>query len=162
MALRNARLCVLYTVSQYTPLYWAYMYHLVTQVRGLSATEFGALKAVYYTAVVLLEVPLGVLADRIGRKRALIAGAAFNCLGCALYVVATDFATFALAEACFAFSTAFVSGASSALLYDSLRAESRERDYPRWEGRSRSAALLASSVPAFSREFLRLKIFPAP
>ncbi|MEE8556882.1 MAG: FGGY family carbohydrate kinase, partial [Myxococcota bacterium] len=39
---RNPRLYLVYIVTQYTPLYWAYMYYLVTEFRGLSATDRSA------------------------------------------------------------------------------------------------------------------------
>ena len=146
MVAHNARLYGVYIVSQYTPLYWAYMYFLVTETRGLSATDFGLLKAIYYLSVCLLEIPLGVLADRIGRRPVLVAAAGLNSLGCFLYVLAIDFATFALAEICFAFSMALFSGSASALLYDSLASESRQADYLRIEGRARAASLVATTL----------------
>src|SRR5262245_35424909 len=98
LARRNFRMLVLYTVSQYVPLYWPYMYHLVCEVRGLSGQEFGWLKSVYYAGVVVGEVPAGVLADRLGGRLTLLLGALFNAAGCFLYVGGRSFWTFALAE----------------------------------------------------------------
>ena len=144
--MRNYRLVVAYTVTQYTPLYWAYMFHLVTAVRGLDATDYGLLKALYYLSVVALEFPLGVLADRIGRRTTLLLGALFNCLGCGLYVVALDFATFALAEVLFAFATAFASGATSALLYDSLASEGRASEFPLRQSRLWTVTLISGTL----------------
>ena len=146
IATRNYRLVVAYTVTQYTPLYWAYMYHLVTEVRGLDATDYGLLKALYYLSVVVLEFPLGVLADRVGRKRTLLLGALFNCLGCGLYVVASDLATFALAEVAFDFATAFASGAVSALLYDSLARDGRAAEYPVLQSRLWTVTLVVGTL----------------
>jgi MFS family permease len=142
-ARRNAALFVLYSIGQNAPLYWPYMFHLVTVVRGLSPTEFGALKGLYYGATVALEVPMGALADRFGRRFTLLASALLNALACAIYSVASDFALFALAELVFAVCNALHSGADSALLYDSLAAESREGDYARIYGQSRAASYLA-------------------
>jgi MFS family permease len=153
-AQRNVRLCVLHRVTQYTPLYWSYMFHLVTQVRGLSATDFGLLKGLYYLSVVALELPLGVVADRLGRRAAMLAGALFNSLACLLYIQATTFAEFAVAEVCFALATAWESGASSALLYDSLRAESRTDEYARAEGLCRSAALAVGTIGYAASDWL--------
>lgn len=144
--MRNYRLVVAYTVTQYTPLYWAYMFHLVTAIRGLDATDYGLLKALYYLSVVALEFPLGVLADRIGRRSTLLLGALFNCLGCALYVVARDFATFALAEVLFGFATAFASGATSALLYDSLATEGRATEFPLRQSRLWTVTLISGTL----------------
>ncbi len=142
-ARRNTALFALYSIGQNAPLYWPYMFHLVTVTRGLSATEFGALKGLYYGATVALEVPMGALADRFGRRVALVSSALLNALACLIYATATDFALFAAAELVFALCNALHSGAESALLYDSLVAEGREADYARVYGRARAASYLA-------------------
>ena len=146
IASRNLRLCVIYTVSQYTRLYWPYMFHLGTNVRGLSATEFGALKALYYLTVVLCEFPSGALADRWGRRSWLLVGALLNTVACGVYVAGTNFAEFAIAEVLFGFGTAAVTGAAPALLYESLQAESREGEFAQAQGRCFGAALVFSTV----------------
>ena len=47
--------------------------------RGLGLVEVGLLKAVYAGMVILSEVPTGVIADRVGRRRAMMAGAFAMC-----------------------------------------------------------------------------------
>ena len=123
-----------------------YFFHFATAVRGLGATEFGLITAVYYVATVVLEVPSGVLADRIGRKRLLVFGAFANLLGFATLGLAHDLATFVIAEVLIASGTATVSGADSALLFDRLAAEGRQADYPRIEGAGYAAWLLSTAA----------------
>jgi predicted MFS family arabinose efflux permease len=115
-------------------------------VRGLSQAEYGLLQGLYYLVVVAAEVPTGVLADRFGRKAILVLGAAVNGLGCFLFAMARDLPSFAMGEALFGLGTAFVSGADSALLYDSLAAEREEAQYPRAEGAAQASWLLATVV----------------
>lgn len=146
LARRNFRLLLAFDVVLYSPLYWPYMFHLVCTLRGLSALEFGALKSIYYGSVILLELPGGIVADRFGRRFALIGCAAFNALGCFGYVLGDDFWSFAVAELALAVSTALLSGADSALLYDSLLAEGQESRYAQAEGRIRTACFLAFAV----------------
>jgi predicted MFS family arabinose efflux permease len=154
---RNAALFIVYAVGQNAPLYWPYMYHLVTVTRGLSPSAFGALKGLYYLATVALEVPCGALADRFGRRSALFASALANVLGCLAYARATDLASFAAAELLLALSNALHSGADSALLYDSLAAEGRAHDFGRQYGRARAAAYLAlvAGLPLSDRLLVR-------
>jgi MFS family permease len=122
LARRNYGLLLAFDAAIYTPLYWPYMFHLVCELRGLSALQFGTLKAIYYASVIALELPGGVIADRFGRRGALIACAALNAAGCFMYGFAGDFWAFAAAELVIALSTALLSGADSALLYDPLLA----------------------------------------
>jgi MFS family permease len=87
-----------------------------------------------------------VLADRFGRKAILGVGAAINGVGCWVFALSHDFGTFALGEVLFGLGTAFVSGADSALLYDSLAAERREAEFPRATGAAEASWLLATAV----------------
>ncbi len=123
-----------------------YFFHFATAVRGLSASEFGLITAVYYVATVVLEVPSGVLADRLGRRRLLVLGAFANLLGFGALGLAHDLPTFVLAEVLVAAGTATVSGADSAWLFDRLTAEGREADYARIEGAGYAAWLLSTAV----------------
>ena len=145
-AARNFWLLLAFDVVMYSPLYWPYMFHLVCTLRGLSALEFGALKSIYYGSVILLELPGGIFADRFGRRGALIGCAAFNALGCFGYALGSDFWSFAAAEVALGVSTALLSGADSALLYDSLLAEGQEARYAQAEGRIRTACYLAFAL----------------
>jgi len=122
-----------------------WLFHFSTSVRGLSATEFGWMIAIFYLAVVSFEVPSGILADRFGRRRLLVIGAIANVLACVMLVTAFDFLAFALAQVLFAIGTATISGADSALLFDRLAAEGRENDYTRIEGISQAAWLIVTA-----------------
>ena len=143
---RNARLCLLYHITLHSPLYWPYMFYYVTAVHGLSAVEFGALKSIYYVSVLLLELPLGVVADRLGRRGVLALGAASSTLGCLLYWKSSTFAGFAIAEVANALTSALESGAVSALLYDSYAAERRTAEYAQAESRQRAGGLAAATL----------------
>lgn len=146
---RNARLVLAYRVATHSPLYWPYMLHFVTAVRGLEAVEFGALKAIYYVVCTLAEIPTGLIADRLGRRTALCLGAGLAAAGTAMIAAARSFADFAVGEACIGVSTALMSGADSALLFDSFEGPDRDLRYARAEGQSRGAAMVfgAAALP---------------
>jgi len=127
-------------------LFAPYIYVFMTRVRGLTDQEYGLLQAVYYVCGVLLEVPSGAFADRVGRRWALLVGGAAACAGCVTMALARTFWPFALGELLFAASTAFVSGADSALLFDSLALEKRESEYARAEGAGMAAWLGSTAV----------------
>ena len=118
----------------------------MTDVRGLTATQYGLMQLVYYWVVMLAEVPSGVFADRFGRRTTLALGAAVNGIGCWVFAISHDLTTFAIGEVLFALGTAAISGADSALLYDSLAADHREKDYPRAEGMGQAIWLILTAV----------------
>lgn len=130
----NARLAIAYRATSRAVLFAPYLFHFVTQTRGLSTLEFGMLQSVYYFVAVSLEVPSGVVADRFGRKRTLVLGALLGVAGSCVRIFAYDFVAFAFAELLFAAALALVSGADSAILYDSLEADGRASEYAHYEG----------------------------
>ncbi len=146
LSLRNTRLAIAYRATSRAVLFAPYLYHFVTNTRGLSTLEFGLLQSIYYYVAVSLEVPSGVVADRFGRKRTLVLGALLAMAGSGVRIIAYDFLVFAIAEVLFAAALALVSGADSAILYDSLDADGRSNEYPRYEGLVQSSWLAVTAV----------------
>ena len=102
---------------------------------GLSMKDIMILQAVYSIAIVVLEVPSGYLADVIGRKKTLIIGAVFGILGFTTYNFSFGFMGFLVAEIILGIGQSCISGADSAMLYDSLLDRGEEKKYTRFEGR---------------------------
>ncbi|NJM15571.1 MAG: MFS transporter [Bacteroidales bacterium] len=95
---------------------------------GLAQGDIFLLQALYSAFVVLLEIPSGYAADVWGRKSTLIAGSIAGCLGFVLYSASHGFNGFLLAEFVLAIGHSFVSGADSAMLYDSLTDIKQEKN----------------------------------
>lgn len=102
--------------------------------RGLSLVEVMLLNTVYCTVVIFTEVPTGAIADRVGRRATMMAGALAMVAACTAYALAHGFAWFAVAEALAALSMTLCSGADSAYLFDLLNDHGRGDEYPRREG----------------------------
>jgi MFS family permease len=113
--------------------------------RGLSFFERLALGGIYSAVIILVEVPTGVFADRLGRRRSMMWGAITMVVSCLLAARATDFLHFVIAESLAALSMALVSGADSAYLYDLLVAHDRAHEYPRRESTASAWHLLGSA-----------------
>ncbi len=143
---RNVPLFFAYRATTRAILFAPYIQHFMSTVRGLSKQEYGDLQAIYYVAVVALEVPSGVFADRFGRKWALIAGALASVAGCLAFALAWNFSMFVVGEILLAMGTALISGADSAMLFDSLATDGRENEYARAEGAGQAIWLLGTGI----------------
>lgn len=88
--------------------------------RGLDAQQAVFIQMVYALTIVVMELPSGILADKIGRKKLLCIGAFLSLMETVLLCSAFSFKQFALAVICAGISQACISGAWNALLYDSL------------------------------------------
>jgi MFS family permease len=67
---------------------------LLAQSRGLSLGEIGVLFTVHGAIIIALELPTGGLADVLGRRPVVVAGAVLHLLSCVVYATATSFAAF--------------------------------------------------------------------
>jgi MFS family permease len=114
--------------------------------RGLSFFDRLALGGIYSAVIILVEVPTGVFADRVGRRRSMLCGALAMVAACLLALRAQSFASFAIAEGLAALSMALCSGADSAYLYDLLAAHGRAGEYARRESAASAWHLVGSAI----------------
>jgi len=121
---------------------------------GMSATQILVVQATYSLSQMLFEIPSGYVSDVIGRKRTLVAGAFMMFCGVCVYAFADSFYWFIVAEAILGVSGALRSGTDSALLYDSLKAASDEKQYKSCEGRAEFFSRMGTALSAVSGGFL--------
>lgn len=104
------------------------------QSHGLSMKEVFLLQSVYSIAIVILEIPSGYLADVIGRKNSITIGTVLGFIGFSIYIFTGDFWGFLVAEIIMGFGQSMISGADSAILYDTLLEAKEEDRYLKEEG----------------------------
>ena len=102
---------------------------------GLSLSEILLLQALFSLATLIMEFPSGYLSDRLGYRFALNLACLFGISGWTTYTFAGSFAGVLVAEIQLGISYAFISGADSALLYETLRHIGKEEEYPKHDGR---------------------------
>jgi len=119
---------------------------LYMQSRGLSLLQVNSIWSIIVLTVFLTEVPTGVIADRIGRKRSVVAALFLQFLGEFFYIFAPGYVAFVLIAILSGIGYSFLSGANEALIYDSLPAEYRETVMKQAMGRVGAAYQLAFFV----------------
>ncbi len=105
------------------------------QDNGLEMRHIFLLKAINAVTVVVLEIPSGYMADVLGRRKTLILGTILNFGGFVAYSLAHGFGGFVIAELMIGISMSFISGADSAMLFDTLKNAKRTGEYAKLEGR---------------------------
>ncbi|MEZ4239111.1 MAG: MFS transporter [Myxococcota bacterium] len=121
-------------------LFWLPV-HVLWFSQHLDPAHVLRLEALYYLGVVVLEVPSGVMSDRLGRRPTLAIGALCWVAGSAVIAAGGSFATFALGQLLLAAGMAFHSGSDSSLLYDTLVALGRPHEIGHREAAAQSVAL---------------------
>ena len=97
--------------------------------RGFSLWEIGFAEGVFHIVSLLCEVPSGMAADLLGRKKILVFGGMCVVLYNLLMAIAPNLFFICLAMGLNAFASTMFSGTFSALTYDSLKQCGKTDDY---------------------------------
>ena len=93
---------------------------LLAQARGLTLGEIGVLFTVHGVLVVALELPTGGLADVLGRRPVVVAGAVLHIASCLLFATATTFAGFLVGIVALGLGRVLDSGPAEAWYVDTV------------------------------------------
>ncbi|MCS0603416.1 MFS transporter [Streptomyces sp. LP11] len=127
-------------------LWWMPVFYAYQRDAGLSDVQIFGIQSIYYIAFCLFEIPTGVIADRIGTRNCLRAGAVVMTAANLLPVLSPSYPGFLAHFLAIAAGRSLTSGAASAYLYDGLHAEGAGTHYLRAEGTARALGLAAKVV----------------
>lgn len=96
------------------------IYTLYFQFKGISLAGVGIILASYQVSKVMFELPTGLVADKYNRKISVIIGFLFFEIYLCLNFISDNLTIFIIASVIQGIGYTFISGASSALLVDSL------------------------------------------
>ncbi len=118
----------------------------LTLEQGFSLTQVTFAEGLFLLAVMLLEVPTGVIADRWGRSRSVGLGALALAVALALFALTTSFPILLASFLTWSLAMALMSGADMALLFDSLKLLGRESEYEKHSGTGTAVAWGAAAL----------------
>ncbi|MFD9489436.1 MFS transporter [Streptomyces sp. NPDC059991] len=127
-------------------LWWMPVFYAYQKAAGLSDGQIFGIQSIYYVAFCLFEIPTGLIADRIGARNCLRAGAVVMTAANLAPVVSASYTGFLVHFLAIAAGRSLTSGAASAYLYDGLRAEKCDEHYLKAEGTARALGLAAKVV----------------
>ncbi len=131
---RNIRLLIamqgLRMLNMVDPIYGPFFL-----ANGLPKGDLFLLQSVVAVVMVLWEIPSGYLADRWGRRRCIVLGDTFYVAAMLIFVFGHSFLPFCVAQAFLALGAGLVSGADTALLYDTLDVKDKVKEYQTLESR---------------------------
>lgn len=113
---------------------------------GLSMFEIMLLQSLFGFTVILLEVPSGYFADKYGRRKTLILAGIFSTLGIGAYSLGYNFPQFVIGETLWAFGVSLISGANSAIFYDTLVELESEDSYKELWGKASSYYMFSAAT----------------
>ena len=116
--------------------------------KGLSFLEIGVLYAVREIAIIVLEIPSGVLADALGRRKTLIASFFVYILSFLLFYFSQSYSVLVIAMFLFAFGDAFRTGVHKAMIFQYLQLNNWGKQKTDYYGHTRSWSQMGSALSA--------------
>ncbi len=116
----NKNLIILYAFSFFKSLqfFGALAVPFYTQRIGFNYLQIFSLEAIFSIALVLFEIPTGIMADKYGRKVSLFIGSLFMGLAFIGYGFTYSFLFLSIFQITAAFGASLISGADKALVYE--------------------------------------------
>lgn len=119
------------------------VYALMILASGIGEFELSLLFVIWAVAAFVLEIPSGVIADRVDRRWFIFAGSVAGACGFLCWWAWPSFWGFALGFVLWSLGSAIHSGTRQALLHDVLAEQHRRDAFARIYGRGKSAQSLA-------------------
>ena len=126
------------------------------QENDLSTTEIMILQAVYSLTIAILEIPSGFFADSYGRRNSILISTLFSFIGYIILSTYTGFNQYLLAEILLGIGASLISGADSAIIYDTLIELKDEDSYTRVEGKNYAIGNFSEAIAGILGGFLAI------
>jgi len=115
---------------------------------GLNFLQIGILYSIREIVVVLTEIPSGLVADAVGRRKTLVAAFLVYTLSFVGFSLSNNFMLFAFSMATFALADAFRSGVHKAMIFQYLKVQGWEKQKVNYYGHTRSWSQFGSAISA--------------
>ena len=132
----------IFTKRVFLPLTTIYL----ADVAGLTIKEIGLLASLSAVVSLASDVPTGFIADKFGRRLALIFASSLAVCGALTYAFFPSMQGAIVAVILESLAYSFLSGAGEALMYDTLHNLDRVDDYPKIAGRAQSLGLIGNTA----------------
>ncbi len=123
------------------------------ELQYITLAQIALIEAIVQGTQLLSELPTGAVADLLGKRASVIIGRIIVLISIVMYASSQSFGDFILYAIIAGIGDSFISGAKEALIYDSLKQDGREEQYPKVASKaslifqlSFAAAILAGGI----------------
>ncbi len=114
--------------------------------KNLSFTQIALLYSVREIIIYLTEIPTGIIADALGRKRTMVFSFGFYIISFLLFYFSTNFGFLMIAMLFFAFGDSFRTGTHKAMIFEYLEIKSWKKQKVHYYGGTRSCSQVGSAI----------------
>jgi len=114
--------------------------------KGLSFTQIALLYSVREIIIYITEIPTGIIADTLGRKRTMVFSFGFYIISFILFYFLNNFGFLLFAMVFFAFGDSFRTGTHKAMIFEYLNIKSWQNQKVHYYGGTRSCSQIGSAI----------------
>ncbi len=122
--------------------------------KGITFLEIGTLIAIREIMANIFEIPSGVIADSLGRKRTLISSFVFYIISFVFFYLGNKYSIFVLAMVFYAFGDAFRTGTHKAMIFEYLKRNNWDQQRASYYGHTRSWSQMGSAISSLIAAFI--------
>lgn len=135
--------------------------------KGLNFLQIGTLYAIREILINIFEIPSGIIADSMGRRRSLIFSFLFYIISFITFFCSNAYSLFIIAMLFYAFGDAFRTGTHKAMIFEYLKLKGWNNQRAHYYGHTRSwsqmgsavSSLLAASIVFYTGSYKSIFIF---
>lgn len=114
--------------------------------RGFSLSEIALIESAYHLTIFLFEVPTGYVADRYGKRVSLLVAESIGVVSSCLLLWGGHWSVVVVGFMLGGLVGTFQSGATSAMIYETLKLLGKEREYKRYNSQLSAVMLVTLGV----------------
>ncbi|AEX85081.1 Major Facilitator Superfamily transporter [Marinitoga piezophila KA3] len=114
--------------------------------KGLNFFQIGTLYSIMKIATNILEIPTGIIADSVGRRRSMVFSFSSYIISFIIFYFSKSYTIFAFAMILYAFGEAFRTGTHKAMIFEYLKIKGWEKMKVHYYGNTRSCSQLGSAI----------------
>lgn len=126
--------------------FFAPFFLLFLKEKNINFLDIGILYAIRETIVYLTEIPSGMLADILGRKKILLIGFGFYIVSFLFFYFFSGFGVFIIAISLFALGDSFRTGTHKAMIFEYLKVKGYSQYKVIYYGHTRSCSQFGSAI----------------
>ena len=122
--------------------------------KGLSFFQLGTLYAIREITINILEIPTGIVADSLGRRRTMIFSFIAYIISFIIFYLSAKYLLFVIAILFFAFGDAFRTGTHKAMIFEYLKIKGWHDQKVHYYGHTRSWSQIGSAICSLIAAFI--------
>ena len=135
--------------------------------KGISFLQIGILITIREILANIFDIPSGIIADTLGRKKTLIMSFLFYIISFIIFFTSNNYYSLIIAISLYAFGDAFRTGTHKAMIFEYLKRHSWDDKRAHYYGHTRSwsqmgsalSSLIAAAIVFFSRNYKAVFLF---